>query len=124
MVSIEGIYDFVALRDAHLSMRGMYEEFTTGAFGKEEDGGWKRGDVLSCGRKVEEEVGCVIVGHSREDELVEWQQAVDMMEILTRVGNGTEVLVEVEGKHQEVVTGGKGVGVCVARCVEELVRGP
>jgi hypothetical protein len=66
----------------------------------------------------------VVVGHSREDELVEWQQAVSMMEVLRREGKGTEFLVEVKGKHQEVVTGGVGIEICVARCVEELVRGP
>ena len=124
VVSIEGIYDFVTLRDAHISMREMYEAFTTGAFGPEGEGGWRRGDVVRCGRRVVENVDSVVVGHSREDELVEWQQAVDVMGVLRRDGKGAEVLVEVQGKHQEIVTGGEGVGICVGRCVEELVRGP
>ncbi|KAL2043641.1 hypothetical protein N7G274_003948 [Stereocaulon virgatum] len=123
VVGVEGIYDFVALRDAHAGMRGLYEAFTEGAFGAEEGGGWRRGDVLRCGRRVREDVDCVVVGHSREDELVEWQQAVSMMEVLRREANGTKFLVEVKGKHQEVVTGGVGIGVCVMKCVDGLVRG-
>ena len=47
VVSIEGIFDFVRLRDEHLGMRGVYEGFINGAFG---EGGWERGRVVGCGR--------------------------------------------------------------------------
>ncbi len=124
VVGVEGIYDFVACRDAHGgSMREVYEGFITGAFGREEEGGWRRGDVVRCGRMVGEGVGVVVVGQSREDELVEWEQAVGMMGAVEWGGEeGEKVLVEVEGRHQEVVTGGVGIGQCVGRCVELLMR--
>ncbi|KAL2052689.1 hypothetical protein ABVK25_006929 [Lepraria finkii] len=90
VVSIGAIYDFVTVRDAHMSIREIYDAFTTGAFGPEGEGGWRMGDVLRCGRRVVEDVGCVVVGYSREDELVEFQQAVDMMGVLRRDGKGGE----------------------------------
>lgn len=39
VVPLEGIYDFVACRDAHEGTRELYEAFTAGAFGAEEGGG-------------------------------------------------------------------------------------
>ena len=123
VVGVEGIYDFGACRDAHGGMREVYEGFIEGAFGREEEGGWRRGDVVRCGRKVGEGVAVVVVGQSREDELVEWGQAVGMMGALEWEGAvGEKVLVEVEGRHQEVVTGGVGIGKCVGRCLELLMR--
>ncbi|KAI4171046.1 MAG: hypothetical protein LQ343_004583 [Gyalolechia ehrenbergii] len=54
IVGVEGIYDFTALRDAHVGFREIYEEFTTAALGDEGDGGWERGNV---GRVVKEGKG-------------------------------------------------------------------
>lgn len=114
VVSIEGIFDFVRLRDEHLGMRGVYEGFINGAFG---EGGWERGRVVGCGRGVGGGVEVVMVVHSRGDELVEWEQAEGMVGVLRGVG----VLVEVEGRHQEVVTEGKVIGRVVGEAVERLV---
>lgn len=123
VISIEGIYDFVALRDAHLSMRALYDGFTDAAFGSEEEGCWERGDVLRSGRKVRGKVEVVLVVHSREDELVEWEQAERMVEVLKREGrDGVGVLVEVEGKHQAVITEGVVLGRVVERAVGMLVE--
>lgn len=122
VVCIEGIYDFVALRDAHLGMRDVYEGFIDGAFGAEGKGGWGRGNVLGCGRGVREGVEVVFVVHSRGDELVEWEQAEGMAGVLRREGReGVGVLVEVEGKHQEIVTEGKVIGTVMKEAVEMLV---
>lgn len=119
VISIEGIYDFVALRDAHMSSKDLYDAFTTGAFGPEEDGGWERGNILRCGRKVREGVEVVLVVHSRGDELVEWEQGEGMAGVLRREGReGVGVLMEVEGRHAEVVE----EGVVVGRVLEEAVR--
>ena len=123
VVGMAGIYDFVALRDAHLSTRSLYDAFTTGAFGSEESGAWEKGDVVRCGRKVREGVEVVVVGQSREDELVEWEQAEMETGVLEKEGrDGVGVLVELKGKHQEVVTGGKEVGRCVGVAVGMLVE--
>lgn len=122
VVSIEGIFDFVRLRDEHLGMRGVYEGFISGAFGFEREGGWERGDVVGCGRGVREGVEVVVVVHSRGDELVEWEQAEGMVGVGRGVGrDGVGVLVEVEGRHQEIVTEGKVIGRVVREAVERLV---
>ncbi|KAL9035183.1 MAG: hypothetical protein Q9180_004996 [Flavoplaca navasiana] len=70
VVGIEGIYDFTALRDAHLDYRSVYEDFTNGAFGAEADGNWEKGNVvrmiadgMEMGRTA-----VVVLGQSREDE--------------------------------------------------------
>lgn len=124
VVSIEGIYDFTACRDTHMHLRDMYEDFTTGAFGSKW-ANWERGDILRCGRRVRDSVKVVVVGHSKEDELVEWEQAEKIMEVLNRRRSpwprGPE-FVELEGGHQEVVKGGVGVGRCVAAAVKMLIE--
>ena len=99
-------------------MRDIYDAFITGAFGPEEEGGWERGNVRSAGRRVARGVGVVVVGGSRGDELVEWEQ-VGFLE--WGEGEGRKVVVELEGGHMDVVEGGVGVGRCVGRCVEVLV---
>ncbi|KAL8899252.1 MAG: hypothetical protein Q9192_001665 [Flavoplaca navasiana] len=70
VVGVEGIYDFTALRDAHLDYRSIYEDFTNGAFGAEADGNWEKGNVvrmiadgMEMGRTA-----VVVLGQSREDE--------------------------------------------------------
>lgn len=123
VIGISGIYDFTACRDAHLAMRDVYDSFIAGAFGLEGEGGWERGNVRACGRKVGRGVRVVVLGHSRGDELVEWEQVGGMygkVEWEEGMG-GRKVVVEVEGGHEEVVEGGVGVGRCVGRCVEVLV---
>ncbi|KAL8771199.1 MAG: hypothetical protein Q9209_003370 [Squamulea sp. 1 TL-2023] len=115
VVGVEGIYDFTALRDAHLEYRGIYEEFTNGAFGKEENGDWEKGNMVAKigeGGKMEG-VEIVVLGHSRCDELVEWGQ-VKMMEKVLREqgwrgkdelegGVAREVMVvELRGGHDEI----------------------
>ncbi|KAF6236864.1 hypothetical protein HO173_005155 [Letharia columbiana] len=127
VVSLEGIYDFTACRDAHPRLRDMYDAFTTGAFGPEEEGGWERGDVLRCKRRVRDGVEAVVVGHSRDDELVEWEQGQRLIGVLEREregeGEGEVVrLVEVEGKHSQVVRDGVAVGKCVNVAIRVLVE--
>lgn len=127
VIALEGIYDFTACRDAHPSLRHIYDTFTTGAFGPEEEGGWERGDVLRCGRGFRDGVEAVVVGHSREDELVEWEQASRLVGVLLEEegGKGTggeEVrLMEVEGKHAEVMKEGVAVGKCVDVAIGLLI---
>lgn len=122
VVCIEGIYDFTACRDTHMHLRDMYEDFTTGAFGPKWVN-WERGDLLRCGRSVRDGVRVVVVGQSKEDELVEWEQAEKMKQVLEERASpwpwGPD-LVELEGAHQEVVKGGVGVGRCVDVAVELL----
>lgn len=122
VVALEGIYDFSACRTAHPALRTMYEDFTAGAFGPEEEGGWERGDVLRCERGVRGGVEAVVVGHSRDDELVEWEQGVRLVGVLEERGGGLVRFVEVEGTHEQVVGDGVAVGKCVGVAIEVLVE--
>ena len=127
VVTLEGIYDFTACRDAHPQSRDIYDAFTTGAFGPEEEGGWERGNVLGCRRRIRDGVEVVVVGHSRDDELVEWEQGQRLIEVLERErereGKGEVVrLVELEGKHAQIVKDGVAVGKCVDVAIAVLVE--
>lgn len=137
VVGVEGIYDFVALRDAHLDYRGIYEEFTTAAFGAEKDGGWEQGNMVKAvgeGRELEG-VEVVVLAQSREDELVEWGQMEMMGEALREMewdggdgkgkgkGKGKEVVVvELKGGHDEVWEKGEELARCIALVVEQCVQ--
>ena len=125
VVTLEGIYDFTACRDAHPQLRDMYNAFTTGAFGPEEERGWERGDILRCKRRVRDGVEAVVVGHSRDDELVECEQGQRLIGVLEREreGKGEVVrLLEVEGTHQQIVRDGVAVGRCVSVAIAVLVE--
>lgn len=125
VVALEGIYDFTACRDAHPQLRDMYDAFTTGAFGPEEGKGWERGDVLRCERRIRDGVEVVVVGHSRDDELVEWEQGQRLVGVLEGEREGKRKgdvvrLVEVEGTHSQIVRDGVAVGRCVGVAIAVL----
>lgn len=114
-LSLCGIYDFVALRDAHLSHRQVYDDFTTAAFGPEEDGGWERGNTKTgFSKKVE----VVVLAHSKTDTLVDWGQIEVMRGLLMATGPRAKgVLMEVKGDHKEIYEKGKEL----ARAVKETL---
>lgn len=136
VVGLAGVYDFTALRDAHLDARAAYEEINNGAFGSETDegdgewrGGWERGKVKG-GEWRAEGVELVVLGHGRADELVEMGQAERLARELENGGGAqregeTELVVRVvecEGTHDEMVSVGKELGRCVAVAVEVLLE--
>lgn len=125
VVGIEGVYDFVGLRDHHLEWRDVYEEFTTAAFGDEGMGGWRRGDLISNGEVVRGGVEVVVLGHSMQDELVEEGQSERMAGAVAVGGRYTHDglvvrRVECKGGHDEVVEKGVELGRCVDVAVEAL----
>lgn len=125
VISLEGIYDFTACRDAHPWLRDVYNAFTTGAFGPEEERGWERGNLLRCKRRFRDGVETVVVGHSRDDEMVEWEQGQRLIGVLEseREGRGEVVrLVEVEGTHSHVIRDGMAVGTCVGVAIGVLAE--
>ena len=126
IIPLCGIYDFTTLRDAHLENKDLYNAFTTAAFGPEDDGGWERGDCTKG--VVDEEVKVIVMGHGKDDKLVDWGQAEQMARVLEKVngssgerggGRKAEVLT-VEGNHNEVWEKGIGFAKCVAVTVRRL----
>ena len=126
-ISLEGVYDFRRMRDNHLSSPYLhvYESFITGAFGPEADGGWDRNDGANLVRVVRDRQRCLrdgvrllVLGHSRTDELVEFEQVERMAGAFKEVGEGGRVkVVEAKGGHDEIVWDGTEV----ARVVGEVV---
>lgn len=114
-LSLCGIYDFAALRDAHLSHRQIYDDFTTAAFGPEEDGGWERGNTkVGFSNKVK----VVVLAHSKTDTLVEWEQTEVMRDSLRAWSPQAKgVVTEVKGDHKEIYEKGEEV----ARAVKETL---
>lgn len=132
IVSIAGIFDFAALRDAHLPMRGLYDSFITAAYGEEESGAWEAGNVIAAvdghgsdgaRRRLADGLEVVLIAGSRGDELVEWAQGEALVGALKEVESEEKrvvELVEVWGKHQELVSEGKVVGDVAARAINLL----
>ncbi len=117
-LSLCGIYDFAALRDAHLSHRQIYDDFTTTAFGPEEDGGWERGNTKTG---FSNEVEVVVLAHSKTDTLVDWEQTEVMRESLRAMGPQAKgAVMEVKGDHKEIYEKGEEVARAVMETLEYL----
>lgn len=131
IVPLCGIYNFTALRDAHPANADIYNTFTTAAFGPEDagesmEGGWERGDCTKG--VIRDEVRVVVMGHGKEDTLVEWGQVEEMAGVMDKVNEGNSgdggarraLLVEVNGDHDEVWEGGVQVAGCVDAAMKAL----
>ncbi|GAB7363899.1 hypothetical protein MBLNU230_g4462t1 [Neophaeotheca triangularis] len=104
IVAVEGIYHLPALLEAHTD-QPVYGDIVENAFGQsdykavspaawdwEGSGSWDEGLA-------------VVLAHSREDELVEWEQVELMKDSLkgwSAMNDGRVKLIEVKGKHDEV----------------------
>jgi len=128
VVGIEGIYDLPALV-AYNSAQPIYETFATGAFGSDR-AVWK--DVSPTnGRFNESWPGgrLVLLAHSKEDELVEWEQ-VDLMEASLRTqGIGEEEgkkrvleVLRLQGLHHEIWQKGGELVKAIERALEILIK--
>lgn len=131
IVGVEGIYDFTALRDAHLEFKDIYEEFTTAALGDESSKEWEKANIARMireGREVEG-VEVVMLGQSRRDELVEWGQLEIMTQALKGRGWGEgdkgkekEIsVIELSGGHDEIWEKGEAMARCIRLAVERCV---
>ena len=127
IVPLCGIYNFTALRDAHPANVDIYNTFTIAAFGPEQvEGGWERGHCTKGA--IREEVRVVVMGHGKEDTLVEWGQAEEMAGVMDKVNEGNSegggsrkaLVIEVKGDHNEVWEGGVQVAGCVDAAMKAL----
>lgn len=113
---IEGLYDLPAL--VHYQDRPFYRNFVEQAFGSNEED-WKTASPTNSDYNETWQDGkLVVIAHSHQDELVEWQQPELVMKSLQRQGftdSGNRKLrfLELQGKH-DLWQG----GVEVARAIE------
>ena len=117
-LSLCGIYDFTATRDAHPSNRQIYDDFTNAAFGPEADGNWHKGSARTD-RIIE--VKAVVLAHSKTDALVEWEQTNLMSEVFGAMGPGMKsAMMEIQGDHREIYENGVEVARAVERTLQHL----
>ena len=94
IICICGIYDFpLLLRNAPPEQKAEYEAFISGAFGRHSapalahayptsEAASNAPSFLHSERMLKGNVRMVVVAHSKDDELVEWEQGTRMVETL------------------------------------------
>jgi kynurenine formamidase len=120
ILGLEGIYDFVKIRDHHRNI-SAYQNFLEGAFG-EFEGVWVEASPSSGDYgKTWPNGKLALIVHSLEDELVEKEQAMLMGQTLATGERNTRTnIVEFleAGKHDEIW----GRGTVLATMIEKAVR--
>lgn len=124
ILGIEGLYDLPALVKYHVK-EPLYRNFTESAFGPNEDAWAAVSPSNSDLAQSWEDGELVVVAHSREDELVEWEQPELMMKSLASQGFGDSgrrraKLLELKGKHDQVWEDGDEVARAIEWTVQEL----
>jgi acetyl esterase/lipase len=116
VVGLEGLYDLSA---------APYPEMFAMAFGPNPQE-WKRLSPTRNAERLNAErkpwMKHIILGHSRGDSLVDWQQPVDMCEAV-KPGVGSVELVELVGEHDEVWTGGLELARLLGHAIDRVVSG-
>ncbi|KAL9092267.1 MAG: hypothetical protein Q9165_004441 [Trypethelium subeluteriae] len=138
VVPVEAITDLPKLVAAHAEQK-MYEDFVVGAFSEERQV-WEEASPTRGAYKGEKwrDAKLVILAHSREDELVEWEQCDLLLDVLKAQGwkeksiqieAGGDVgeepavrVLELRGKHDETWEDGKELARAINVAVERLVE--
>lgn len=127
LLGVEGIYDFpLIVRTVPEEVRDKYLTPTEGAFGKNESV-WLAASPAqysaeAYARSWAGEHRLVIVAHSREDELVDWEQVRAIGKVFPPVAQGDRIkfkVLELRGKHHQVWEKGEEL----ARAIAEAIRG-
>lgn len=132
VVGLEGIYDIPLLARNHVD-QPVYADILRGAFGDEEqvrrDASPVSGDY---GAASWPQGRLVVLAHSREDQLVEWEQVEVMQEALERsgwtIGEGSDgssderrvVILETKGDHDNVWKDGNQLADAILMTVKLL----
>ena len=121
VVGIEGIYDLELLKKTHPDML-IYKTFLETAFGTDQSK-WK--DASPVNGKLHDKwpSGKVaVLAQSKEDELVDWIQTEKMSDALWREKKTgrRDIVVGLEGKHEDVWRHGKGVAKAITKALEML----
>ncbi|KAI7024809.1 hypothetical protein D0867_09026 [Hortaea werneckii] len=137
LLAVEGLYDLPALVAYH-SDSPIYSHLITNAFGPNPSD-WARASpssgissASSHQHQAEAWPNLIVLAHSRQDELVEWQQ-VDLMHAALKSrgfdevggedgGGGRLKLVELNGGHDEVWRQGEELARAVGETLQ-VVRG-
>ena len=128
ILGVEGIYDFpLIVKTAPPEVRDKYVKPTQGAFGKDEEV-WLEASpaqysVAAYTRNWGGGRHLVIVAHSREDELVDWEQVRAIRKVFSERVEEDQIKFEVfelEGKHHEVWEKGQELARAIAEAIRRL----
>jgi len=140
IVALEGLYDMPALVKYHGDMPA-YEAFVTKAFGPEYVN--DQGEKIDVWRSISPTAGnydeswkegrLVLLAHSHEDELVEWEQVELMRDLFVRQGwrvdgegegkQGRDLhMLELKGKHDQVWEEGVEAAKAIEKAISLLVK--
>lgn len=138
VLGVEGLYDLPALVSYHADI-SAYREFVTTAFGPDSEV-WAAVSPAVSAEGLSQahwpEGRLVVIAHSHEDELVEWEQVERMQQALKtqgfRSGAAGEAsatrdcrqvgLLELHGGHDQVWEEGTELARAVEWTLQELVR--
>lgn len=102
VVGLSGIYDMKLLVQDHADV-AVYRQFTERAFGKNESA-WKIASPVDWGYSALWPEGRVtVLGHSYEDQLVNWKQTDAMSDLLKREATALrkDIVFKTTGEHDD-----------------------
>ena len=128
ILGVEGIYDFPSLiRSVPDEVREKYLQPTVGAFGKNEDVWLEASPAQYSAETYARNWGggrrLVMVAHSREDELVDWEQVRAIRSVFAERVKDDRIkfeVLELKGKHHEGWQKGDGLARAIAEAIRSL----
>ena len=140
IVPVEAISDLLALVASHVT-EPFYEELTIAAFGREKKV-WEVASPVNGTYGLEKGLWrggrLAVLAHSKEDELVEWEQCNLLLKVLKKQGwkeKGSEkaedeksreepevVVLELKGKHDEVWERGEQLARAIEFTMQRLAK--
>lgn len=128
VLGVEGIYDFpLIVRTVPEEVRDKYQAPTEGAFGKNRSIWLEVSPAQYSANAYARSWGpgrrLVIVAHSREDELVDWDQVRAIQQAFAARVEGDRIkleIVELKGKHHEIWENGQELARAIAEAMRSL----
>ncbi|KAF2234664.1 alpha/beta-hydrolase [Viridothelium virens] len=138
VMPVEAITDLPKLVANHAE-QNMYEDFVVGAFSKEREV-WEEASPTKGTYRGEKwrDASLVILAHSKEDELVEWEQCDLLLDVLKAQGwkeKGSQIeadgkvskepgvrVLELRGKHDEIWEDGRELSRAINIAVERVME--
>lgn len=131
VLGVGGIYDFpLIIKTVPEEVRDNFVQPTQGAFGKNESVWLEASPAQYSAEAYARSWGTeggrrrlAIVAHSREDELVDWEQVRAIRNVFSQRVEGERIkfeVLELEGRHHEVWEKGQELARVIAEAVRRL----
>ena len=128
ILGVEGIYDFpLIVKTVPPEVRDKYVKPTQGAFGKDEEVWLEASPAQYSAAAYTRNWGggrhWVIVAHSWEDELVDWEQVRAIAKVFSESVEGDRIkfeVVKLKGKHHEIWEKGYELARAIAEAIRRL----